>query len=114
MHTETLTDASSVNTSSDTAKLEWADSTPTAAETGWWKPSVAMTMDPTGSRRTMCDLRDTMWPEKSSTTANVFARNLYKNRERNAWPHQPPVVSHRSWEARLSATRSQCPSEEMK
>ena len=50
-----------------------------------------------------------MWSENNSLTANVSAQNLYKNRWRNAWPAQPPVVSHRSLEPQLYAIRSQCP-----
>ena len=108
MRTDTLRDANSVNTFSDTAKLGWAGSIPTAAENDWLKPSAPPTTDPTGSRHTTCELQDMTWSEKSSTNANERARSSYKHRERNARPPRPPVVRHRSLEARLSATRSQC------
>ena len=55
-----------------------------------------------------CELQDTTWSEKTSTNANEYAQSLYKHPKHSAWPPRPHVVSHRSLEARLSATRSQC------
>ena len=108
MRTDTLTDANSANSSNDTAKLAWAGSIPTDAENDWLKPFAPPKTDPTGSQHMTCALQGMTWSEKSSANANKYAQSLYEHRKRNAWPRRPLVVSHRSLEARLYATRSQC------
>ena len=108
MRTGTLTDANNANSSNDTAKLAWAGSIPTDAENDWLKPFAPPKTDPTGSQHLTCALQGMTWSEKSSAKANEYAQSLYEHRKRNAWPRRPLVVSHRSLEARLYATRSQC------